>query len=114
MVRIAPVDLEETEGKVRETLAGVEKMLGATPNLFRTAARAPSALDALVACFGAAARGKLTPRAREAIALVVSEANACDYCLSAHAALGARAGLTPDAIDAARDAASTDPRVASM
>ena len=114
MSRIHAVDLENAEPRPRETLAAVQAMLGATPNLFRVAARAPSVLEALAGHFGATARGTLRPAAREAIALAVAELNGCDYCLSAHTALGRGAGLSESDIDAARDAASTDARTAAM
>jgi len=79
-----------------------------TPNLFRVAAQSPAALEALVSFFGAVGKGKLDARSREAIALSVSEINACDYCLSAHSALGNHAGLDEGAIDDARLGKSSD------
>lgn len=110
MSRIAAIDPSQAQANVRETLGGVQKMLGATPNLFRVAAQAPSALDAMVGHFGAAARGTLRAGVREAIALTVAEANGCDYCLSAHTVLGKGAGLSEPDIARARDASSDDPK----
>src|SRR5687768_7540177 len=92
--RIAAVNPAETQGKTRELLGAVEKMLGATPNLFRVAAQAPSVLESMVGLFGATSKGTLDARTREAIALAVAEANGCDYCLSAHTVLGKGAGLS--------------------
>jgi uncharacterized peroxidase-related enzyme len=87
---------------VKTLLDGVQKGLGMTPNLFRVAAQAPSALEAMVTFFGTVGRGSLDAGQREAIALAVSEANGCDYCLSAHTALAKRAGSSEDAIQKAR------------
>jgi AhpD family alkylhydroperoxidase len=42
------------------------------------------------------------------IALAVAEANDCDYCLSAHTALGRLAGLKEAEIAASRQGASVD------
>lgn len=64
--------------------------------------------------FGAVASGTLRPAVREAIALAVAETNGCDYCLSAHAALGRGAGLSADAIASARRGESTDPKTAAI
>jgi uncharacterized peroxidase-related enzyme len=112
--RIQAIDPDTTEGKTKDLLDGVNKMLGGTPNLFRVTANAPAALEALVGMFGATAKGKLNARTREAIALAVAEANGCDYCLSAHTALGKGAGLAQEDIDRARDATSSDPKTASI
>lgn len=108
MSRIPAIDPSTTSGPVKELLEGVHKGLGGTPNLFRVAANSKAALDAMVGLFGATAKGSFNARTREAIALTVSEANACDYCLSAHTALGKRAGLGDPALDAARVAKSDD------
>jgi AhpD family alkylhydroperoxidase len=45
---------------------------------------------------------------REQLALDVGEANHCHYCVSAHSALGKRAGLTDQDILDSRRGASTD------
>jgi uncharacterized peroxidase-related enzyme len=112
--RIQAIDPNTTEGKTKELLHGVNKMLGGTPNLFRVTANAPAALEALVGMFGSLSKGRLNARTREAIALAVAEANGCDYCLSAHTALGKGAGLSQEDIDRARDAAAADPKTASV
>jgi uncharacterized peroxidase-related enzyme len=114
MSRIPALDPNVAQGKTRELLAGVEKMLGATPNLFRVAAQAPSVLEGVVALFGTTAKGTLNAKTRESIALLVAEINGCDYCLSAHTVLGRGAGLTDEAIDGARDASATDPKTAAI
>jgi uncharacterized peroxidase-related enzyme len=95
---------------VKPLLDGVKKGLGVVPNLFRVAAQSPAALESLVALFGATGKGSFNAKTREAIALAVSEANGCDYCLSAHTALGKHAGLADDAIASAREARSDDAR----
>lgn len=114
MSNFPAIDPTTTSGKVRDLLTGVERMLGATPNMFRVAAGAPAVLDALVGLFGALARGSLPATQREAIALAVAQANGCDYCLSAHTALGTGAGLDPDAIAAARRGRAGDPQLAAL
>ncbi|HSN28114.1 MAG TPA: carboxymuconolactone decarboxylase family protein [Kofleriaceae bacterium] len=114
MSRIPALDPIATTGKTAENLAAVGKLLGVTPNLFRVAANSPAALDALIGLNGAAARGTLRASAREAISLAVSQANGCDYCLSAHTALGAGAGLPSAAIAAARHATADDPKLAAL
>jgi uncharacterized peroxidase-related enzyme len=114
MSRIPALDPQTAPAKTAATLAAVDELLGMTPNVFRTAAQAPAVLDALVGLNGAVARTSFGPRTREAIAIAVAEANGCDYCLSAHTALGGRAGLSTSDLVAARDAASTDAKTAAL
>lgn len=110
-VRISAVDPTLATGHVKDLLDGVQKGLGATPNMFRVAAQSPATLEALVSLFGTLGKGRLGAKARESIALAVSEIDACDYCLSAHSALGKGAGLTDQDIDKARLSQSSDPKI---
>lgn len=113
MSRIPPVDPAGTAGKARELLAGVQKSLGATPNLYRVVAQSPAALEGVLGLTGALARGRLGARLREQIALTVAEANACDYCLSAHTALGRGLKLSDAELALARQGRASDPRDAA-
>jgi uncharacterized peroxidase-related enzyme len=110
MSRIPAIDPASAADSVKPLLEGIQRGLGATPNLFRVAAQSPSTLEGMVAMFGAVAKGRFDAKTREAVALVVSEANACDYCLSAHTALGRQAGLSDEALASARDGKADDPR----
>jgi uncharacterized peroxidase-related enzyme len=83
-------------------------------NFLHLLANSPAALDAYVACAGALARGQLTPRQRELLALTVAEINGAKYCLSAHYALARGLGLDDAEIRSARRAASADPPTRAM
>ena len=109
MSRIPPVDPTTATGKAREMLAGVQKSLGATPNLYRVVAQSPAALEGVLGLSGALARGRLGSRLREQIALAVAEMNGCDYCLSAHTALGKGVRLSDSELSLARQARASDP-----
>jgi uncharacterized peroxidase-related enzyme len=110
MSRIPAVDPTTTAAKAQELLAGVQKSLGATPNLYRVIAHSPAALQGVLDLTGALARGRLRPRLREQIALAVAEANACDYCLSAHTALGKGLQLSEPELVLARQGRASDRR----
>jgi uncharacterized peroxidase-related enzyme len=84
------------------TFQGVRKQLGLVPNLFRVVANSPAALQGYLGLSAALGRGVLPAALREQIALLVAQQNGCDYCLSAHAVIGAGAGLDEAAIQAAR------------
>lgn len=114
MSRIPVINLETAPTSVKTLLDGVQRGLGVTPNLFRVAAQSPAALEALTAFFGAVSKGSINAGSREAIALVVSEANGCDYCLSAHTVLGKGAGLDERAIEDARSGKSSDKHRAAL
>jgi AhpD family alkylhydroperoxidase len=58
-------------------------------------------------------RGRLPVGLQEQIALAVAETNSCDYCLSAHTALGRGAGLSNDELAASREARATDRKAAA-
>jgi uncharacterized peroxidase-related enzyme len=103
MTRIAALDPAAASGKTKELLDAVKRSLGATPNLFRVTAQSPAALEGMVTMNVAIHQGTLDARTREAIALATAEVDACDYCLSAHAYLGKRAGLTDDDLAHARE-----------
>jgi uncharacterized peroxidase-related enzyme len=113
MTRIPAVDPSTATSIVKTLLDGVQKGLGVTPNLFRVAAQSTSVLEALTSMFGAVSKGHLDAKTREAIALTVSEIDACDYCLSAHSVLGKGAGLSESDLGQAREAKADDPRLAA-
>jgi uncharacterized peroxidase-related enzyme len=114
MSKIAAIDPTTAPADVQPLLEGVKRDLGGVPNMFRVAAQSPAALEALVSFFGAVGKGRFDAKTREAIALAVSEAAGCDYCLSAHTALGKHAGLDERALEEARHGRSDDPRRASL
>lgn len=109
MTRINPVNPETATGKAKELLDGVKAKLGFVPNMMATFAVSPAALDSYLAFSGAASH-TLDAKLREEIALIVAETNGCNYCASAHTAIGKMVGLTPEAILSARKGTSTDPK----
>lgn len=109
MSRIETVDPTGATGKAKELLEGVKAKLGMTPNMMRVMANSPAVLDAYLKFSGALGGGDLTAKTREQIALTVGQANSCDYCLSAHTAIGKMVGLTTDQILDSRRATSSEP-----
>jgi uncharacterized peroxidase-related enzyme len=110
MERITPVNLQAAQGRARELLDAVKAKLGLVPNMTRAMAVSPPVLDAYLGFSGAFRSGVLPARVREQLALDVGEANHCGYCVSAHSALGKRAGLTDQEILDSRRGASADPK----
>jgi uncharacterized peroxidase-related enzyme len=106
-----PASIDDAPPAARPQLEAVKKLLGAAPNLFRMVANSPAALEGYVGMLGALSKGSLPAATHERIAMAVAEANACDYCLSAHAWLGKNVAKLDDAEMAAnRRGTSLDAR----
>jgi uncharacterized peroxidase-related enzyme len=114
MSRIPAVDRASADPKSKPLLDAVNKAFGVTPNLFRVTAQSPAALEGLLGLSGALDNGSFKGKTREAIALAVAQANSCDYCLSAHTALGKRAGLSDAEVASARQGRASDPKTAAI
>jgi uncharacterized peroxidase-related enzyme len=108
MNRLHQTDPAQTTGKARQLFEVVQSRLGKVPNLMRVFGNSPAAFEAYMNFSGALLRGVLPAKLREQIALAVSEINGCDYCLSAHTVTGRMAGLSSEAILAARRSAAVD------
>ena len=113
MSRIPPVDRNTTNDSVRKSFDAIQKQLGIVPNMMRTMAHSVPVLEAYLSFGATLRRGRLPVRLHEQIALAVAETNACDYCLSAHTALGRGAGLSNDELAASREARAADPKAAA-
>jgi uncharacterized peroxidase-related enzyme len=112
MTRIpTPATIADAPEKSRPLLDAVVKQLGSAPNMFRSIALSPQALEGYLALNGALGKGALPAATRERIALAVAEINGCSYCLSAHSYLGRNLARLDDAeIAANRSGASNDPK----
>lgn len=106
MPRLNVVNPETATGKVKELFDG--PLRGKHFNLFKGLANSPAALQAYLGMSGTLGSGTLSAAEREAIALAVSEANQCGYCVAAHTAIGKAAGMTDQQTVAARKGAVPD------
>lgn len=102
MARFNAVDPSKANGKAKELLDGVKAKLGMVPNMARVMAESPAVLEAYLGFSGALAGGHLASKLREKIALLTAQQNHCNYCLSAHTAIGKMVGLNAEEIAAGR------------
>ena len=87
--------------------------LGFVPNLYATLAHSQNALGTYLAL--QSAKSSINACAREVINLVVSQVNACEYCLAAHTALGKMNGFSDAQILEIRaGSAGFDPRLDAL
>ncbi|QDU82600.1 Alkyl hydroperoxide reductase AhpD [Polystyrenella longa] len=108
MTRLQQVQSTDAAGRTAKLFDGIQKKLGSVPNMMRAMGNSPAALGAYLSLSNELSKGSLTAPQREQIALAVGQANGCNYCLSAHSALGKMAGLTTDQIRDARLASAVD------
>jgi uncharacterized peroxidase-related enzyme len=91
----------------------LKKMLSFVPNLYATFAHSATALGTYLTLQNA--KSSLNAKQREVVNLVVSQVNECEYCLSAHTAVGKMVGFTEAQIlEIRRGRASFDPKLDAL
>ena len=110
MQHIPPVLPDHARGATRVLFDAIQKQLGGVPNIFRTLGQSPATLKGFLDFTAALSGGELSAQLREQIAIACAGANACDYCASAHTALGRRAGLDPDEMARNLSGRASDPQ----
>ncbi|GAA0707646.1 carboxymuconolactone decarboxylase family protein [Dokdonella soli] len=113
MSRMPLVTPDAAQGEAAKLLERTQQQLGRIPNLYAAMANAPAALAGYLDFRAALVRGTLSTRLREQLALVVAEANGCEYCVSAHSFRGSKLGLSEPELVATRNAQSADPATAA-
>lgn len=93
MALVSYVTNLEAGDKVKAVFEGMEKQIGAVPNVFRAMAHNPEMLQAFLALNATLPKTRLDGKLRELAYIKTSELNGCDYCLHHHRAIGKKAGL---------------------
>ncbi len=103
MNRLHTVSIVEATGPAAQVFSSIKAAIGTVPNLYLTVgSNSPLALSAALALDASVHKGSLSVKEIEVIKLAVSEVSNCDYCLAAHTAIGKQAGLSREAVLAAR------------
>ncbi len=103
MSRLTLIAPEQANPQQAELFTAVKAKMGRVPNMLSILGNSPAALRGYLELSGALGSGEgLNAQQREIVALAVSEANGCEYCLAAHSTIGKMVGLKADAIEAAR------------
>ena len=111
MNRLHTVSIVEATGPAAQVFSSIKAAIGSVPNTFLTAGtNSPLALSAALALDAGVHKGSLSAKEIEVIKLAVSEVSSCDYCLAAHTAIGKQAGLSREAVLAARFGQPSDNR----
>lgn len=112
MSRINTVNYENANAEQTVLLDELNKNLGTVPNFLKVFANSPAALNAFLGLHTITNEGSLDSQTRERIALALAEQNGCQYCVSAHTAIGRKAGLDNTEIESNRNGSSQDEKAA--
>jgi AhpD family alkylhydroperoxidase len=111
MSRFQPIDPTKASGKANDLLEAVRSKLGRDFSMTSVMANSAAVLGGYLNFSGALSGGALSPKLREEIALVPPQQNCCNYCLSAHNAIGKMVGLSADQVIASRKRNGESPKV---
>lgn len=113
MARINVVTHETANAEQKALFDAIQSQLGIVPNFLKVFANSPEALKAFLGLHGIANGGSLDLPTRERIALALAQQNSCQYCVSAHTAIGRKVGLDDSEIKANRAGTSQDLKAAA-
>jgi uncharacterized peroxidase-related enzyme len=99
MSRFPLLPADQLPAAATEHFAQIKKAIGRVPNAYATiGSYSPSALGVMLGTDAVLGKGALSKADIEAVRLLVSELNGCDYCVAAHTVVGKMAGLEPGAM----------------
>lgn len=93
------------DARSTEVQAGIKRSMGFVPETYRAMGRSGKFIDAIFA-LDKASGSTLDEKTRQLIAIAVSAANGCGYCLHAHRALALKAGSTEEDVTGALEIAA--------
>lgn len=114
MGRVKPVTKEQASPELQTIYQNIENKLGKIPNIFLNLGNSVNTLQAFLALSTAAEKTSLNPKLREQIALMISQANDCNYCLAAHTTISKAVGLDEQSIIEARRGESQDAKTQAI
>lgn len=105
---------EQVDPQTQAIFNGLEQKVGMVPNLYGATANSHYALKALLDLGETLKKGNLNAQEVEAVALAVGESNQCNYCLSAHTALGKMVGFSEQQTLDIRNGGIEDPKIKAL
>lgn len=112
MSRIKIVTDQTANTEQKALFDAIQGQLGMVPNFLRVIGNSSVALKSFLGLYGIAGAGSLDPLTRERIALAIAEQSTCQYCVSAHTAIGGKVGLSEDEMKTNRTGTSRDAKAA--
>ncbi len=87
---------DQVAPEAQVTFENLKKSIGKVPNLYAAIGNSANALNSYLAFVQAQAKGTVRAKDREAIYLIVSQLNGCEYCLASHTLSAIRNGWTEE------------------
>ena len=114
MTRIEPLTIDNASPEAAQILTAIKGKIGMVPNIYAAMAHSPAALSAALAFGDAMGKSSLSPAVKEQLALVIAGTNTCDYCASAHTAIGKGAGVDAGELGKNLNGQASDPKVQAL
>ena len=114
MPRIQSISQEKASKEVSTIYDDLKKKMGKIPNIFLHMGNSSAILKGYLQLSDAAAHSSLPENIRESVALVVSQTNNCNYCLSAHTMIAKGAGLNDQEILQSRKGSAQDAKLKAI
>ena len=114
MARVQVINPQTATGDAKNLLDAVQSQLGITPNFIRVLANSSKALEGFLGLYGALGSISIGKPTQERIALAIAEGNGCQYCVSAHTAIGRGAGLSNEEMALNRQGTSSDAKASAI
>jgi uncharacterized peroxidase-related enzyme len=111
MPRITPITKDKAPQASQPMLEGIEKKLGRVPNLLGTLAVAPAGLATYLKLGEALGHASLDAKVREQLAVAIAKESGCEYCASAHTAIGKMHGVDGAELAKNLEGKASDPKV---
>lgn len=99
---------EQVSDNAKPAFDQFKKLTGKMPNLYATIGYSANALNSYLHYVSEQARGTFHAKEREAVYLIVSQFNRCEYCLASHTQSAIKNGWTEDETLALRAGTHSD------
>ena len=103
MTDFALYDETDAPDASRPYLARAKKTYGLIPSVLGVLAENPAALEAYMTVSGIFGKAGFSPLEQQVVLITASVENECHFCVAAHSAVAAGAGLDMDVISAIRE-----------
>ncbi len=114
MKNLEVLSRENVAPETQAIFDALQQKVGMVPNLYATAANSHYGLTALLELGETLKKGNLNAKEVEAVALAVGSANTCNYCLSAHTAIGKMVGFSEEQTVDIRNGNVADTRIKAL
>ncbi len=114
-VNFPVLDQQSAPSESQPVMARARERMGFVPHLVGMLAASPPAVTSYVLVADALKLGSLSATEQQVVALAVSTANRCQYCVAAHSAAALTAGMPREVLcDLRDDVALGDPRLEAL